>query len=140
MFDLSKLSGGCACGAIRYASSAEPMAAISCHCRDCQRWGGAAFSSGFVVPTAALAITGEPRWYATNVDGGFTARRGFCATCGTHLFTESTRHPFRSVFAGTLDDSSWFKPALDIFVKSAQPWVLLDPSTPKFDTSPSAPT
>jgi hypothetical protein len=36
---------------------------------------GAAFSSGFVVPTPALAITGEPRWHATNVEAGVTSRR-----------------------------------------------------------------
>jgi hypothetical protein len=142
MVELAQLSGGCACGAIRYASSVEPIAALNCHCRDCQRWSGAAYLSGFVVPTPALAITGEPRWHATNVDGGFIARRGFCATCGTHLFTESTRNhgSFRSVLAGTLDDPSWFKPAVDIFVESAQPWVLLDPAIPKFDTSPTVPS
>lgn len=140
MVELNKLSGGCACGAIRYASAAAPLASLNCHCQDCRRWSGAAFLSGFVVPATALTITGEPRWHATTVDAGFTARRGFCGTCGTHLFTESTRnHGLRSVLAGTLDDASWFKPALDIFVKSAQPWAPLDPTIPKFDTSPAAP-
>jgi hypothetical protein len=29
-------SGGCACGAIRYECSAEPIVMGNCHCRDCQ--------------------------------------------------------------------------------------------------------
>jgi hypothetical protein len=33
-------SGGCACGAIRYAIAGEPMLMNDCQCRDCQRKSG----------------------------------------------------------------------------------------------------
>src|SRR5271169_7134651 len=32
-----KLSGGCACGAIRYECDADPVIMMNCHCRDCQK-------------------------------------------------------------------------------------------------------
>ena len=36
--------GGCACGAIRYECSAEPLLSEICYCRDCQRSSGNAFA------------------------------------------------------------------------------------------------
>ncbi len=38
-------TGGCACGAIRYDISGEPMAMVDCQCRDCQRRSGTRHSS-----------------------------------------------------------------------------------------------
>lgn len=34
------ITGGCACGAIRYECTAEPVAAMHCQCRDCQHSSG----------------------------------------------------------------------------------------------------
>src|SRR5439155_7686682 len=36
--------GGCACGAVRYRLTAEPLIVHACHCRDCQRLSGGAFA------------------------------------------------------------------------------------------------
>ena len=134
----TSFSGGCACGAIRYHVSAAPVATLNCHCRDCQKISGAPFVSGFIVPTAALAVHGEVRWFETTGESGATARRGFCPACGTALFAESSgaSAAFRSVRAASLDDASWFKPSADIFTRSAQPWAPMDPSIPKFEDSP----
>ena len=59
MSDQETVSGGCACGAIRYEFVGEPAAAINCHCRDCQRASGAGFASagGTIAATGTAAIT-----------------------------------------------------------------------------------
>ena len=54
-----KITGGCACGAVHYEIGAEPVFMLNCHCRDCQRATGAAYAPVFVVPHAALQVTGE---------------------------------------------------------------------------------
>ncbi|WP_367184783.1 GFA family protein [Sphingopyxis sp.] len=46
------LTGGCACGQIRYRLDAEPYDAGWCHCQLCQRLSG---SGGMVFTTVALA-------------------------------------------------------------------------------------
>ena len=45
-------TGGCACGAIRYEISGEPMAMNDCQCRDCQRKSGTGHGSYLTFPAA----------------------------------------------------------------------------------------
>jgi Glutathione-dependent formaldehyde-activating enzyme len=68
-------TGGCACGAIRYESTAEPMMMLHFHCRDCQRSSGGPFSSFVVVPAEAFnLLQGSPRFHASpSARGGASA-------------------------------------------------------------------
>jgi hypothetical protein len=50
-------TGGCACGAIRYEFSAEPIMMGKCHCRDCQHISGGAFVPFVIVPSEAFRLT-----------------------------------------------------------------------------------
>lgn len=73
-------SGGCACGAIRYECNAEPIVMFNCHCRDCQRVSGGAFSAVIYVPLKAFSVTrGSLRYYHTPSASGGHNKRGFCA-------------------------------------------------------------
>ena len=130
-------SGGCACGSIRYTGAREPIAMINCHCEDCQLSSGAPFASGIVVMTADLEISGKPKTYAVPASSGGLATRSFCPDCGTPLFTQSEANAqFTSIRFPSLDDRADFKPMLDIYTGSAQPWVCLDPAIPHFAQSP----
>jgi hypothetical protein len=54
------------------------------------------------------------------------------------MFGKSSRLPQLVVItAGTLDDPSWFRPAMDFYVSSAQPWDHMDPGLPKFPKLPA---
>ncbi len=131
------ISGGCACGAVRYTSARAPVAMINCHCKDCQLSSGAPFASGIVVMTADLKISGTPKAYAVRASSGGLATRSFCAECGTPLFTQSEANAqFTSIRFASLDDTSDFKPMLDIYTASAQQWVCLDSTIPHFPQSP----
>ena len=44
-------TGGCACGAIRYEISAEPLAMIDCQCHDCQHTSGTGHGSYLSFPS-----------------------------------------------------------------------------------------
>ena len=137
-------SGGCACGAIRYACSAEPVVSLNCHCRDCQRASGSAYAPVLIVPVAAFALTkGAPKYHrVTGVTGenGYTVDRGFCPDCGSPLITTGQRASNFGVIglrAASLDDPSWFRPIGDNFVVSAQPWDYLNPALRKFERAPT---
>ena len=126
-------SGGCACGAVRYECSSEPIMALNCHCRDCQRASGTAYASGVFVPGPALRITkGNPRYHTTTTDSGNLASRGFCPECGSPVIAKSSGHPMIIVHASSLDDPSWHRPTMDVFVSKAQPWDCMSPGLPKY--------
>ena len=131
-------SGGCACGAIRYSCASKPRYMGNCHCRDCQQATGGAFFAAVVVKASDFSIqSGEPSWFEKPADRGHIMRRAFCSDCGSPLFivNESNTNA-RALYAGSLDDPSWYEPSRDIYVASAQPWDLMHPDLPKDDGMP----
>lgn len=133
----ARLVGGCLCGAVRYESAAEPAISLNCHCRDCQKASGGACTASLFVPVDSLIVTGRVKYYERMGDSGQAISRGFCPECGSALFGKPAVMPHLvSIRPGTLDDPSIFRPALDMYSASAQPWDLMDPALPKFATVP----
>jgi len=133
----SSLSGSCLCGGVRYEFSGEPLFAGNCHCRDCQKATGGAYVPVLAVPADALKITGEVKYYDSRADSGHMFSRGFCPNCGARLFGKSSGMPaIIAITAGSLDDPSRFKPSMDFFTASAQPWDHMNPQLPKFAKQP----
>ncbi|MDH3445208.1 MAG: GFA family protein [Deltaproteobacteria bacterium] len=133
----ANITGGCVCGAVRYECSAEPVLTGNCHCRDCQKAGGGAFAPALGVPASALKITGKVKYYDTKADSGNVVSRGFCPECGARLFGKSNGMPdLQIVLAGSLDDPSSFRPGMDLYTSSAQPWDNMHAELPKFAKMP----
>ena len=127
-----KLSGGCACGAIHYDCNADPVIMFNCHCRDCQRASGSAYAAIVVVPKAAVQIHGELRYHKIVGGAGKAIERGFCPICGSHVTDKLERLPnILALQAGSLDDPSMYRPMMDVFTSSAQPWDYMDPKVQK---------
>jgi hypothetical protein len=127
------ITGGCACGAVRYAVNADPVMMLNCHCRDCQRATGSAYAPVVVVPRSAFEMTGELRYFTLTGESGGTVERGFCPRCGSRIAGNLGRYPqIVGLLAGSLDDPSIHKPSMDIFTASAHPWDHMAPDSPKF--------
>jgi hypothetical protein len=63
--------------------------------------------------------------------------RGFCPECGARLFAKTSAMPdLAMITAGSLDEPSQYKPTLDIFTASAQPWDQMNPALAKFPKMP----
>ena len=126
-------TGGCACGAIRYEVNAEPIAMFNCHCRDCQRMTGGAYTPVVYVPAKAFKLTkGAPCFYNTSSEAMGDNKRGFCPECGSRLFGAITEQA-RGITASSLDDPTLFKPQFEIWTSEAQPWDHMDPKLQKFE-------
>jgi hypothetical protein len=132
-----KLSGGCACGAIRYECDLAPVMMLNCHCRDCQRASGSAYAAIVVVPKAAVHIRGEPRYHTVIGGSGKLVERGFCPTCGSPVTARLERLPdIFGLQVASLDDPSMYRPMMDAYASSAQPWDHMDPKVQKHPKGP----
>lgn len=117
-------TGGCLCGAVRYAISADPLGARMCWCRDCQRIASGSATVNVLFPEAAVSITGDLGLFMMVADSGNTVERGFCKVCGSQMYSRTvapTGLPMR-VRAGTLDDPELMPPTAVIWGDSAPSW------------------
>ncbi|MCY1127746.1 GFA family protein [Frigidibacter sp. RF13] len=124
-------TGGCQCGAVRYALSERPGNACICHCRMCQKQFGNFFGAfADVLPDKFHITRGEPGWF----DSSDEARRGFCRDCGTPLFYVYQSSQRVAVSIGSLDRHSEIKPQAQYGIEGREPWFADLPALPQTET------
>lgn len=136
---MRNIKGGCLCGNIRYSATGDPVLTAVCHCSHCQKQTGTSFSILVGVPNEALSIQGDLKTFLDTGTSGKPVHRKFCPECGSPIVSVVDEVPGLSfIKAGTLDDTNWLKPTVEIWCRSAQPWVTLSEDTRKSDTSPNS--
>jgi hypothetical protein len=116
--DAFRLTGGCQCGAVRYTLTARPTEPSVCHCRMCQRAGGAPYMALVGVRLAEIAWAGTPKIFASST----LAERGFCADCGTPLSYHIHGRDRISVTIASLDDPNAVPPVEQNGIESKLAW------------------
>ncbi len=112
-------TGGCQCGAVRYALTEPPRGASLCHCRMCQKASGGPFMAFVGVRLDHFAVTrGAPALYRSSE----IAERGFCAACGTPLTYQLLGRDGINVTIGSLDRPADVQPTEQFGVELALPW------------------
>jgi hypothetical protein len=101
-----EMSGGCACGRIRYLAAVEDGDAYLCHCRMCQRATGGVSIAFKNLRKEAVRWESEPDWYSSSP----IARRPYCRECGTSLGFEYPDSGNMDLTVGSFDDPSRFVP------------------------------
>jgi hypothetical protein len=128
------ITGGCLCGQVRYSVDAEPVFQVACHCTNCQRQSGSAFSINVGVRKSALAITGVLKTYVGHGDSGRPVQWLFCPDCGSLMLTEIELDPGLAILkGGTFDDRSIVRPQRHIYCASRQDWFTLPERVPAHD-------
>ena len=112
-------TGGCQCGAVRYALSGPLGRPSICHCRMCQKAFGSFFAPLVGVELADFAVT---RGEIATFKSSDLVERGFCRDCGTPLTFRELDGDRIDVSIGSLDDPAAVKPAVQYGVESRLPW------------------
>ncbi|MGH6787468.1 MAG: GFA family protein [Novosphingobium sp.] len=117
-----ELTGGCHCGAVRYAISGDPHHIALCHCSDCRRSAGAPMVSWAAFPEDALTVSqGEP----TVFNSSGKTLRSFCPNCGTGLFYRNADFlpGIVDIQSATLDEPELLAPGIHIQAAERIGWM-----------------
>jgi hypothetical protein len=95
-----------------------------CHCKNCQRQAGSAFSTLAGVPVSELHIAGTPKLYTDpDTNSGNTVKRFFCGDCGSPIYSAVQSSPdIVYLKTGTLDDNDTFEPQFHVWCSTKQNW------------------
>ena len=92
--------GSCLCGAVLISLKTTNSHVGACHCSMCRKWGGG--------PALSLEEVGEVQIEGPENISVFSssewAERGFCKTCGTHIFYRLKEGGHYSIPTGLLDN------------------------------------
>ena len=115
------LSGGCQCGAVRFAVYAQPVRVGLCHCRMCQKAVAGPFVSLADYRHEDFAWTrGKPASFRSST----IAERDFCAACGTPLSYRRIDGASIEILTGTFDRPDRVIPTRQYGSESRLGWVV----------------
>lgn len=122
------VTGGCLCGGVRYSASSVGSEVTECHCSQCRRQAGHRHASVNTADDLAIEGLDGVTWFSASP----AAERGFCSTCGSHLFWREAGGGVTSVAAASLDDSFGLWIGKHIFVESKAPYYEIEGDAPRF--------
>jgi hypothetical protein len=126
--------GGCACGAVRYRLTSDPLFTHCCHCLNCQRQTGSAFVINLLIEAERVELLSvAPQPVDVPRDDGSKQLIFRCPTCQVAVFSRYGRPEVLFVRGGTLDRPSGVTPDVHIFTRSKLPWITLPDSVPAFE-------
>ncbi len=105
------LTGTCLCNRVSFTVDGPLGRATACHCGQCRKQSGHHWASSSA-KEFDISVTGEVSWYKASA----TARRGFCATCGTFLFWKAHDEDTMSFSLGVLEQPTGISLESHIFV------------------------
>jgi hypothetical protein len=131
---MTRLSGECLCGAVRFTVEDAFRYALNCHCSQCRRTTGTAFKSfaGIERPKFRV-VAGENELL---IYGDPDSHDSHCGTCGSFLYSVVRDGTYVHVNLGALRDEPAIRPTAHIYVGSKAPWHEITDDLPQHDQLP----
>jgi hypothetical protein len=134
---MSVITGGCACGAVRYEVSEPFVSSNYCHCTRCQRRTGTGSSANARTAEGSFRIVKGEDVVAGWDPGGGGFEKCFCSNCGSALFSRNAQTGGEvGVRLGTVDGDPGIRPQKRQFTDYAAIWEPIpDDGLPRFAES-----
>ncbi len=118
MSEAVTVTGGCQCGAMRYAITTPLENPHICHCRMCQKAFGNYFAAYVATAKSGFRWTkGQPAFFRSSP----IAARSFCRDCGTPLSIADDDSDRIEISIGSLDHPEAVKPLHQSGIESRLP-------------------
>ncbi|CAH0004454.1 unnamed protein product [Clonostachys byssicola] len=133
---MTSFTGSCMCNQLKFSFTGEPKQTAICHCVQCQKLSGSAFTYNLLVDREDFKWTsGEPKTGSFVQESGIYIQYFFCPDCGTIIFKQTEEkadlRPFAIVQAGTVDGyDTKRKPDVEFWVSRKADWVQPIPGVP----------
>ncbi len=127
-------TGRCNCGAVTWRIDGAPLAVAACHCANCRRQSGAAYSVNIVAKARSVVVEGPIGTHEdTATASGQPVLRQFCRDCGSPIQSVITANAaIVAIKAGTADRPGDYPPAIHVWTQSKLPWVEIPANLPSF--------
>ena len=102
----------CLCGQVEMTISEPPMASFACHCRDCQKLTGGAYSLTLMLPAHGFKAEGETEMGGLHRD---SLCHHFCTHCKNWLYTDGFANGLVNFRPTLLNDASWVIPFAETY-------------------------
>ena len=110
---MTELSGQCLCGQVKVTVRGDPLRVGICHCTDCRKDSGSAFTFYGVWPAQQFEHQGDTADHRG---------RQFCPHCGSRLFSLDEREA--EIRLGILSVAPTpLMPSYELWVKRREPWL-----------------
>jgi hypothetical protein len=92
------------------------------------------------VPKDAFSLLqGSLRFHDSPSEAGGKTHRGFCQNCGSPIVVATDSQPQTvAIRTASLDDPSWFKQQMDVWISDAHPWDQMNSTVVKFEKYPQS--
>lgn len=114
----------CRCGALQALCSEEPVRVSVCHCSECRRRTGSAFSAQARFQAGTVEVKGTYRTFERKADSGNRVTYQFCPGCGSTIAYAIDAWPdVVAIPLGSFESGEFPDPAYSIYERQRRPWV-----------------
>ncbi len=114
----------CRCGQLRATCTGDPIRVSVCHCLECQKRSGSAFSFQARWPDERIELAGEYREWSQAGGSGAVATFRFCAHCGaTVAFVNEGMPGVTAIAVGAFADPNFPSPRFSVYEERMHCWV-----------------
>lgn len=104
--------GMCLCGAVQITAKTKNNSIGACHCTMCRTWGG----GPFLAAECDGDVTFNGIEHIATFSSSDWAERGFCQTCGTHLYYRLKQNDHYAIPVGFFNDGDQWQLTEQIFI------------------------
>ena len=118
-------TASCRCGQLRLTVAGDPVRVSVCHCLNCKKRSGSAFSVQARWPAEQVTIEGRSKSFTKIADSGNSATFHFCPDCGSdvHYNNDGKFDGLIAIPLGAFDDPYFLTPRFSVWEKRKHDWV-----------------